>query len=272
MTDSNILFLGGGNMTRSIVSGLVQNQYPANKIKVIDRNADKCAFFSEQYAIVASPNLQDHLASAELLILAIKPQDAEAACALIQTHCKTHTPLIISIMAGLTVERLGAWLGSTLPIIRAMPNTPSAIQAGATGLFANTHCSLDQKNQAETILRATGVISWVSEEQDLATITALSGSGPAYYFYFMELMEAIAVNLGIPAETAHLFAAQTAYGAAKLVLESPESFASLRSKVTSKGGSTAAAIASMQKNNLADILQEAMIACRDRSLELAKGS
>ena len=259
-------------MTHAIISGLIQTQYPADKIKVIDRNADKCAFFAEQFAIVASPNVQDHLQSAELIVLAIKPQDAKAACTLIQTHCQTHRPLIISIMAGLTVDQLGEWLDPQLPIIRAMPNTPSAIQAGASGLFANRHCTLEQKNQAETILRATGIISWVAEEQDLATITALSGSGPAYYFYFMEIMEAVAVKMGIPADTAHLFAAQTAYGAAKLALETPDNFAHLRSQVTSKGGSTAAAIDSMQKNHLTHLLEEAMIACKNRALELAKGS
>ncbi len=272
MQSEKMIFLGGGNMTRAIISGLIKNHYPPKKIIVIDRNPEKCAFFTEHFGMTANSNLQDHLPEAGVIILAIKPQDAKTACPSIQAHCKTHSPLILSIMAGLTVNTLSEWLGEKLAIIRAMPNTPSAIQDGAAGLFANRHCTPAQKNQAESILRATGVISWVDTEPDLATITALSGSGSGYYFYFMEIMEAVAIKMGISADTAHLFAAQTAYGAAKLALESPESFAQLRGHVTSKGGSTAAAIASMQTNHLTNVLENAMIACRDRALELAKGS
>jgi pyrroline-5-carboxylate reductase len=189
-----------------------------------------------------------------------------------QEALKKHAPLVISVMAGITAKTLEQWLGPQQAVIRAMPNTPAAVQCGATGLFANPYCTVTDKNQAESILRATGVISWVQNEVDLASLTALSGSGPGYYFYFMEIMEAMAIKMGIPAETAHLFTVQTAYGAAKLALESPSPFAALRAQVSSGGGSTAAAIASMQHHDLTNLLEEAMIACRNRALELAQGS
>ncbi len=256
-------------MSRAIVAGLIQDGYPAESITVIDRNPEKCALFRDTYGIHAFDDLDAGLTRADVLVLAIKPQDAAAACSLLRAHCAQHAPLVISVMAGITVATLGHWLGHHTAIVRAMPNTPAAIQAGATGLFANTATPLEHKNIAESILRATGVITWVDAETDLAAITALSGSGPAYYFYFMEIMAEIAVRMGLSQETAHLFAAQTAYGAAKLALASPEDFVTLRNQVTSKGGSTAAAIGSMQKNDLENLLAEAMLACQRRALELA---
>ncbi len=272
MRTHTLLFLGGGNMSRAIIAGLIHDGYPAHYIQVIDRNPAKCQAFRAEYGVAASADLQTALSKADVLVLAIKPQDAEAACMQLQAYCKTHSPLIISVMAGITVTQLAQWLDAPVAIVRAMPNTPAAVQAGATGLFANAAAHTAHQNLAESILRATGVISWVKEEGDLAAITALSGSGPGYYFYFMEIMEAVALKMGLSADTAHLFTAQTAYGAAKLALESTSDFASLRAQVSSKGGSTAAAIASMENNHLMNLLEEAMQACKNRALELAKGS
>jgi pyrroline-5-carboxylate reductase len=165
---------------------------------------------------------------------------------------------------------MSKWLDCDLPIVRCMPNTPAMLQVGATGLFATSNVSNEQRDQAERILRAVGITLWVNEESDIDSVTAVSGSGPAYYFLMMEAMQAAAEKLGLPAETAKLLTLQTALGAARMALESQDDPATLRQKVTSPGGTTEQAILSFEENGLRDIFEQAMTAARDRSISLSE--
>jgi pyrroline-5-carboxylate reductase len=266
---ANILFIGGGNMAQALIVGLVQNNYDPRQIFVADRHAEKCKYLQDTYRIEAATDVQNFLLKADVVVLEIKPQGAKESCLTLQKHLPEQA-LIISIMAGISFNSLDAWLGGTRALVRAMPNTPALIQAGATGLCANTKVTQAQKNQVEAIFHAIGITAWVEQETDINTITALSGSGPAYYFYFMEIMQKAAEHMGIAPEVAKTFAVQTAYGAAQLALSSKEAVATLRAQVTSKGGATEAALKVMQEKNLSAILETAMQAAYDKSMEFSQ--
>jgi pyrroline-5-carboxylate reductase len=178
-------------------------------------------------------------------------------------------PLIISIAAGVLEQDIENWLGGSVALVRTMPNTPAMIKVGATVLHANPMVTSEQKNQAETILRAVGLTQWVDDEALLDAVTALSGSGPAYFFLVMEAMEAAAMKLGLPAETAHLLTLQTALGAARMAMESSDTPAVLREKVTSPGGTTEAALKRFEEGELRDLFTQALTEARDRSIELS---
>jgi pyrroline-5-carboxylate reductase len=179
-------------------------------------------------------------------------------------------PLVISIAAGVRSDALQRWLGGAVPVVRAMPNTPALVQTGATGLYATPAVSATQRDLAESIMRAVGVTVWVEDETLIDTVTALSGSGPAYFFLVMEVLENAAVNLGLPRETARLLTLETALGAAKMALESSEDPATLRARVTSPGGTTERALQIFQQADLAGIFADALAGAQARSQELAK--
>ena len=265
-----IVFVGGGNMTRAIVTGLTKTGFAPEKISVIDRNESKRQFFATQLHCQVAATVDASLASATMLVLAIKPQGAESYCRGLQA-LQQHQPLIMSVLAGVTVNTLQEWFKYPLSIVRAMPNTPALIQAGATGLFANAQVTSHQKKQVEQIMQAIGIYAWLEDEQLLDVITALSGSGPAYYFYIIELMQQIAVDMGLPSEIARAFSLQTACGAAKMALKSTEPVSALRAHVTSKKGATEAAIQCMQDNGLKALLAKSLNACRERAKVLGKG-
>jgi pyrroline-5-carboxylate reductase len=178
-------------------------------------------------------------------------------------------PLVISIAAGIPAATLGNWLGKSIAIVRTMPNTPAMVQSGATALYANANVSEDQRSTAESILRAVGIAIWVEDEAQMDAVTALSGSGPAYFFLFMEALQAAGQELGLPESTAQLLALQTAFGAAKMALESNEDAATLRRQVTSPGGTTEYAIRTFQEGGLEALVSKALLAAADRSRELA---
>jgi pyrroline-5-carboxylate reductase len=179
-------------------------------------------------------------------------------------------PLVISIAAGIPCSVLTKLLGENIPIVRTMPNTPASINCGATGLFATKLVTEEQKNLSEALLRAVGLIAWVSEESHLDIVTALSGSGPAYYFLLMEAMEKAATQLGLPQHTARILTLQTAFGAAKMALESDEDAATLRRRVTSPGGTTEQAIKTFEQGHFMDVVASAISAANTRSIELAR--
>jgi len=262
--------MGGGNMAEAIIAGLVRHGYDSQHLFVMDRNLNKCEQLIKKYQVHADTAYPNHKITLDMIMLATKPQDAKAACALISQKISEETPLILSVMAGITTTLLSQWLNKDLAIIRAMPNTPALIQAGATGLFANTQTLPIQKAYAQTLMSAVGQVAWLTEEAHLDMVTALSGSGPAYYFYLMECMQKAAVAMGIPANVARLLTLQTAYGAAKLAMESDESFEALRAKVTSKGGTTAAALDVLMQHQLGDIFAAAMKAAQQKSVELSQ--
>lgn len=266
-----ILFVGGGNMTRAIVAGLIQNGYKPDLITVMDRNEEKRAAFEQEFKVHSAAESS----FAQVIVLAVKPQDAAFACTELRSKIAGKSPIILSIMAAVTVAKLKKWLGKELHIVRAMPNTPSAIGMGATGLFTEIKTNLEAEDSIEKrvtsqIMAAVGTITWVEKEEDLDTIVALSGSAPAYYFLFMELMAEIASEWGIDQLEAKRFAIETARGSAELAARSKEGLETLRSQVTSRGGTTAEALRVMEQLNLKDLLKEAMDAARKRSREISK--
>jgi len=256
-------------MAASLISGLISNHYPANKITVSDTDAEKLSPLNEQYGVNTQTDNLIAAKQAEVIVLAVKPQILKAVCLGIKDTVLSTRPLFISIAAGIRSTDINRWLGDNHSIVRCMPNTPALIQAGATGLFANEKTSADLRNIADQILRAAGITLWVSTEEQLDAVTAVSGSGPAYFFLFLEAMQAAGKELGLEPAAAAMLAKQTALGAARMAIESETDPATLRANVTSKGGTTAAAIASFENNHFRDIIKQALTAAHDRAIELA---
>lgn len=263
----NILFIGGGNMTRSMVSGLIANGFNTASITVVDRHAEKREFFSTTYHVNCAEAAHHFIEHADVVFIAIKPQGAKGTLEVFKPHFKTQ--LVISVMAGISIAHLQNWLGEKLPIVRGMPNSPSAIQAGATGLFANECVTAEHKKQTEKLLTSIGIIAWLDDEKHIDAVIALSGSAPAYYFYIMEIIADVAVKMGLPKEMARDFAIQAGFGATKLARENSDSLETLRAQVTSKNGTTEAAINVMKEKDLAGLLEAAMRAAVKRSKELS---
>jgi len=263
-----ICFIGAGNMATSLIGGLIANQYEATQITACDINVDQLQQLQRRFQISIS---QDNLAcagAAEIVMLAVKPQVMRAVCEALSTLPPNPQQLFVSIAAGVPANAIDAWLGGDRTIVRCMPNTPSLLQLGATGLFANSRVSAAQRESAALVMQAVGISIWVDKESDLDAVTAISGSGPAYFFYFIELLEAAGVELGLPAKTAATLARQTALGAASMALD--EDVVKLRAQVTSRKGTTEQAILSFQENQLGHLINEATAAAHRRSLELAQ--
>jgi pyrroline-5-carboxylate reductase len=262
-------FIGAGNMARSLASGLLNNGWGKDDIVVSDPDPEQRRTIASALGLKTFANNPDAAALAEILVLAVKPQLLGAvATALAQTVQKKR-PLIISIAAGVRIEDLARWLGNDLPIVRVMPNTAALIGSGASGLYANERVSEVMRDQAESILRAVGVATWVSEEYLLDVVTALSGSGPAYFFLVMEAMEQAAIESGLDPAQARLLTLETAYGAAKMALEGHEEPAQLRRRVTSPGGTTERAVKVLEEGGLRNLFKEAMQAATRRAQEVA---
>ncbi len=267
-----ITFIGAGNMAQSLISGLFKDE-SSLAICVADPIDSQLEMVSTNWpdVVTSCDNLQA-IKNADAIILAVKPQLMQQVCEPLQDAVQQMQPLVISIAAGITEANLSTWLGGGLgvPVVRCMPNTPALVQAGITGLYANELVSEDQRNLAETILRAVGSTIWFDEEEKLNAVTAVSGSGPAYYFLVMEAMQIAAEKLGLSQNDAQLLVSQTAFGAAKLALESPDAPAELRQKVTSKGGTTEVAIQELMQGGLVELFDTAMSAAAKRSEELSK--
>lgn len=269
MSEQRISFIGGGNMARSLIGGLIADGRDPNSIWVTDINPQPLEQLRSRLGVNIASSNTAAIEQAEIVILAIKPQVMHSVAQEIRDTVQARKPLIISIAAGIREQDLYQWLGGNLAIVRAMPNTPALVQAGATGLYANPQVSSQQRNAAETIMRAVGMTLWLDEEQLMDVVTALSGSGPAYFFLVMEALEAAATRLGLPAEAARLLTQQTAFGAAKMALETPEDMATLRVRVTSPGGTTEQALKIFEKGGLRDLIDKAVAAATHRSAELA---
>ncbi len=266
----NISFIGGGNMARSLIGGLVADGCDPATIWVSDNNDEQRLQLQRQFQIHTSDSNIEAANAADILILAVKPQVMRSVTAELCESVQRKKPLVISIAAGLRETDINRWLGGNVAIVRAMPNTPSLIQTGATALYANPQVSAAQRNSAETILRAVGLALWVNEEKMMDAVTALSGSGPAYFFLFIEALEEAARGLGLAEKTAQLLALQTAFGATKMALESSEDCATLRKRVTSPGGTTEQAIRTFEEGQLRELVAKALTAAAHRSEELAQ--
>ncbi|HRJ51808.1 MAG TPA: pyrroline-5-carboxylate reductase [Candidatus Thiothrix moscowensis] len=266
---TTITFIGAGNMARSLIVGLLQDQANVS-LRVADPDQNQLDAIRRHWPdVLATTDNQQAMLDADVVVLAVKPQVMCEVAESLRDIAQRGRPLFVSIAAGIREEALNRWLGGNLPIVRCMPNTPALVQAGATGLFANEHTSEEQRSLAESILRAVGITLWFEEESKLDAVTAISGSGPAYFFLVMEAMQAAAEKLGLKAEDAHLLIVQTALGAARLALESNDPPAELRRKVTSKGGTTAAALQVLNDGGLVELFDQALKAAENRSRELA---
>jgi pyrroline-5-carboxylate reductase len=261
-------FIGGGNMARSLIGGLVRAGYPAGALSVADPNDTIQAALTSDFGIHTTNDNQQIVDNCDVVVLAVKPQVLKTVATAIRPGQRQHQ-LFLTIAAGIRTASLANWLDTSTPIVRAMPNTPALVQSGATGLFANSHVSSDQRDLAESIMRAAGLVQWVEDEALMDAVTALSGSGPAYLFLVMEAMEKAGQAMGLPAETARLLTVQTAFGAAKLALEIEEDPAILRENVTSPGGTTERAIQVLREEGLEAMFDKALRAARDRAQELA---
>ena len=268
MTTLKIGFIGGGNMARSLIGGLIASGIARDQLFVSDHAPDTRAALAADFAIHTREQNQSIVDDCDVIVLAVKPQALKTVASALQTGA-AGTRLFLTIAAGVRVSSLSRWLGENTAIVRAMPNTPALVQSGATGLYASPLVSEDQRNVAESIMRTAGLVQWVGDEALMDSVTALSGSGPAYFFLVMEAMEQAGRDLGLPAETARLLTLQTALGAAKLALEANEDPALLRQRVTSPGGTTSAALEVLQQGELGNLFAHALQAARDRAVELA---
>ena len=265
--NQRICFIGAGNMATSLIGGLCANHYQPSQISACDINQQQLEKLAQAYGVSTSSDALDCAGDAEIVLLAVKPQVMREVCLTLSALANNPQQLFISIAAGVPTSAIDNWLGSPRSIVRCMPNTPALLRLGATGLFANAHISAAQKDSAQKIMEAVGISLWVDSETDLDAVTAISGSGPAYFFYFIELLEQAGVKLGLPVKTAARLARQTALGAASMAQDGD--IAELRARVTSKNGTTEQAILSFQNNQLAKLVDEATAAAHRRSLELA---
>jgi len=269
MIPTKISFIGGGNMASALITGLVKQNISPSNILVAESSDARRDELVKQFAVQTTAHNSDAVQYADVVVLAVKPQIIPAVCSELSTSLAKKTPVIVSIAAGIPTSLLIPLLGAHVPVIRAMPNTPSGIGCGATGLYAIGSVTSTQKKSAEAIMNSVGITVWVDDEALMDTITAVSGSGPAYFFQIIEAMEKAAVELGLPAETARLLTLQTAYGATKMALESSESAATLKQRVTSPGGTTAAALNVLNNGNINELFQQALTAAQCRAKELA---
>jgi pyrroline-5-carboxylate reductase len=269
MTDTTLAFIGGGNMAGSLIGGLITDGWDPARIRVADTSTQRLEQLEQQFSIKTTTSNTDAIDQADIVVLAVKPQVIKSVAQELADIVAQQQPLVISIAAGIPASALGNWLGKSTAIVRAMPNTPAMVQSGATALYANTHINEDQRSIAESILRAVGIVIWVDDEAQMDAVTALSGSGPAYFFLFMEALQMAGQELGLPKDTARLLALQTAFGAAKMALESNEDAATLRHQVTSPGGTTEHAIRTFQEGALEALVSKALLAAATRSRELA---
>jgi pyrroline-5-carboxylate reductase len=269
MTQNTITFIGGGNMARSLIGGLIADGCDPARIHVADPDAGQRDALQTAFSVITHDDNTEALQNADVVILAVKPQIIRQVATGIGSALQTAPVLVMSIAAGIRVDALQRWLGASLPVVRTMPNTPALVQSGATALFASPEVDAAQRDLSERIMRAVGITLWVDDEAQLDAVTALSGSGPAYYFLVMQAMEAAGQQLGLSAETARLLTLQTAFGAAKLALESHEDPALLRQQVTSPGGTTERAIETLQGGRFMELFADALLAARERATELS---
>ncbi len=269
MMNNCIGFIGGGNMARSLIGGLLAADYGADKIVVSEPEAKRRDALADAFGIKVYSDNQSVAEQADILVLAVKPQVMKSAVESMKATIAERQPLLISIAAGIRLDSIERWSAPSIPVVRVMPNTPALVASGASGLYANEIVSEEQHDSAESIMRAVGITVWMKSEAQLDTVTAVSGSGPAYFFYLMEAIQQAAVESGLDEDTANLLTVETALGAAKLALESNESPAELRQAVTSPGGTTQAAIEVMENESMRRIVNQAVKAAEQRSRELA---
>ena len=261
-----IAFLGGGNMASALIGGLLKKGVAASSISVVELSPAARERLAARHGVRASTAADAATQKADTLVLAVKPQDLRPAAAALAGSVRGK--LVVSIAAGVRLDALSRWLGGHRKLVRCMPNTPALIGAGISGLYALPEVSQDERKRTETILGAVGEIVWLAEERLLDPVTAVSGSGPAYVFWFIEQLAESAKKMGIPADAASKLALHTVRGAARLAAGSQESPAELRKNVTSKGGTTEAALKVFDEEQLAQRFARALEAASRRGADI----
>jgi pyrroline-5-carboxylate reductase len=261
----NICFIGGGNMATALIGGLLGKGFSAAQINVVEINAENRARLQQDFAVRSTADLADGMTNSQCIVFAVKPQQLREIA--LQVAPLLAGQLLISIAAGIRARDIARWSGSEL-VVRAMPNTPALIQSGMTGLFALPAVSAAQREQAQAILAAVGSTLWLEDEAMLDAVTGISGSGPAYVFYFIEALQQAAVKLGFEADQARQLSLETFLGASKLAASSAEQVSVLRARVTSKNGTTERALLSLSANQVAEHIMQAAQAAADRAREM----
>lgn len=269
MHDITIAFIGGGNMAGSLIGGLIATRFPASRLWVVDTNPARLSELRAHHLVNTTNDATEAIAHADIVVLAVKPQVLQAVCTGLREAVGRRKPLVVSLAAGVRTLSLHTWLNESATVVRAMPNTPALVGSGATALFADPTVNDSQRTLAESLMRAVGLVVWIECEELMDTATAVSGSGPAYFFYLMEALEQAAVAQGLTPEAARILSLQTAFGAAKMALESNDAPAILRQSVTSPGGTTERAIETLEKHQVQARFREAVAAAAQRSRELA---
>ena len=263
-------FVGGGNMARSLIGALVHGGVSADSISVAEPNATVREALARDFGVRVHDHARDAVAGTSTIVLAVKPQIMRSVCEDLAPSVRDARPLLITIAAGIRIGQYQQWLGSDVPVVRAMPNTPALIGAGATGMVASASTSADQRAQASTILAAAGHNEWIESEELMDTVTALSGSGPAYFFLLVEALEDAAVAQGLPRETARALATRTCLGAGRMLVEDGAAPSLLRERVTSPGGTTAAALDAFAEGGLRELVRQAVDAATQRGKALSE--
>lgn len=263
-------FVGAGNMARSLAAGLIKNGWPRTRLLLADPDAVQRAVLERSLGVRTHAANTAIAERADILVFAVKPQILKSVAQQLATAVQRKQPLVLSIAAGVRLDDLQRWLGGELAIVRAMPNTAALIGSGAAGLYANARVDERRRAQAEAILRAVGITVWVPVEEQLDIVTALSGSGPAYFFYVIEALERAAIDQGLDPQHARLLTLETAVGAAKMALEGAEEPAVLRARVTSPGGTTERAVEVLRQRDIEGLFAAALGAATARARELAQ--
>ncbi len=261
-------FIGGGNMARSLIGGLIARGQPPASILVSEPNAELRSRLGADFNVEVHADNAPVAGAADILLLAVKPQVMRTVCEAIGKS-RGGNAVVVSIAAGITAAQLDAWLGGGAAIVRCMPNTPALIGAGASGLFANAACSASQREAAQALMSAAGVSAWIEDEALMDAVTAVSGSGPAYFFHLIEALQAAAERQGLPPQAARLLVLHTALGAARMAVEGDEDAATLRQRVTSPGGTTERALEVLSEGGLANLIDAAVVAATERGRQLA---
>ncbi|WP_409269544.1 pyrroline-5-carboxylate reductase [Massilia sp. BHUDP2] len=266
-----IAFIGGGNMATALIAGLAGQLTGAGSLHVVDPNTEALERLASQYGVSTASSIDVQVGAADVVVLAVKPQQMREVAACLKpllANVPDKQPLVLSIAAGIRIADLSRWLGGYTRIVRSMPNTPALIAMGITGMVAASEVDEAQRSAADKVMRAVGQTVWLKDESLIDPVTAVSGSGPAYVFYFLEAMQQAALEMGLDAEQGRQLALATFTGAAQLAAQSGDPVEVLRQRVTSKGGTTHAAITSMEAAGVKDAIVSAMKAAADRGREL----
>ncbi|MFI4937415.1 MAG: pyrroline-5-carboxylate reductase [Candidatus Berkiellales bacterium] len=263
--------IGGGNMGECLIGGLIHQGHSPQKIWVADQQEEKLSNLHNKWQIFTSVHNQKVASEVDILVLAVKPQSMKMVVEDLRLTFDPQKTLLVSIAAGITTQQIQHWLNNlAIPVIRAMPNTPALYGYGITGLYATSSSTSEQKQQAENLMTALGQTVWIHEESQMDIVTALSGSGPAYFFYFMEALINGAKSLGLPADAASKLTFYTALGSAQMVLNSQEDILSLRQKVTSPGGTTEQGIKALKDGKLPELLLNTLQAATLKGKQLSE--